>query len=348
MDVRSTAEHALLRELGWWWETLNTTLFARRGRRPVLALEQMSDLGRWTSSTRTISLSWSLVTDRPWLEVVEVLKHEMAHQHVDETLGVREETAHGATFRAVCHERGIDPRAVGTPPAPGQRAVLRRVQKLLALAESPNENEARAALAAASRLMDQEGLGGTVVEGATVHVRQLGAIRARTPRHEQILAGVLGGWFDVAPVWVQAYDVATDRRGRVLEVTGRPERVAVAEHVHVFLLRTAERLWRDHRQAHRITSDALRRRFLEGVLLGFRDTLVTVAHPAGTGLMRVADGEVLNLLERRHPTLRVGRRLRLTLDEARTAGRAAGGGIRVHDAVESRAQRAIAGPTREG
>lgn len=348
MEVRGAAEQALLRELGWWWETLDATLFGGRGRRPVLALERMSDLGRWTSATRTLSLSWSLVTDRPWLEVVEVLKHEMAHQYVDEGLGVTGETAHGATFRAVCHERGIDPRAVGAPPAAGQRAVLRRVQKLLALAESPNVHEARAALAAASRLLTQEGLDRSLVEDAGVQIRQLGAIRARTPRHEQILAGVLGGWFDVAPVWVHAYDVAAGRRGRVLEVTGRPERLAVAEHVYIYVLRTAERLWAAHRATNRITADALRRRFLEGVLLGFRDTLVTVQAPVGTGLLRVSDGDVADLVERRHPQLRVGRRLRVTLDEARAAGRAAGGGIRVRDAVEQRPQASIGGPTRRG
>ena len=54
-----------------------------------------------------------LVTEHPWTVVLEVLRHEMAHQYVDEVLGVHDETAHGPTFQAVCEARAIDGRAAG-------------------------------------------------------------------------------------------------------------------------------------------------------------------------------------------------------------------------------------------
>ena len=40
--------------------------------------------------------------------MVEVLKHEMAHQYAHEILGARDESAHGEAFRTVCQRLGID------------------------------------------------------------------------------------------------------------------------------------------------------------------------------------------------------------------------------------------------
>ena len=76
--------------------------------------------------------------------LVEVLKHEMAHQFVDEVLGVHDEPDHGPVFRQVCDERGIDARAAGAPDADRARDhVLDRIAKLLALAGSPNDTRLR-------------------------------------------------------------------------------------------------------------------------------------------------------------------------------------------------------------
>ena len=47
------------------------------------------------------------------------------------------------------------------------------------------------------------------------------------------------------------FDIAVlpdGRNGRMLEICGRPEDVAVAEHVHDWLLATAERLWRQRKR----------------------------------------------------------------------------------------------------
>ncbi|MEY2936640.1 MAG: hypothetical protein RL033_7389, partial [Pseudomonadota bacterium] len=120
---------------------LNGLLFGGRLSCPSFALsDAKSRLGQWLPSSRTIELSRQLLVDLSWGALVEVLKHEMAHQYVDEVLGVEGEGAHGPTFRRVCVERGIDPRAVGVPRTgpDGNQHLLERVAKLLALAESPN------------------------------------------------------------------------------------------------------------------------------------------------------------------------------------------------------------------
>ena len=60
---------------------------------PVFAFTDGSHrLGSWNRLHRTISLSRRMVFEQPWSVVREVLKHEMAHQYVDEVLRIHDET----------------------------------------------------------------------------------------------------------------------------------------------------------------------------------------------------------------------------------------------------------------
>src|SRR5262245_43037033 len=107
-ELTAELEAALLRALWDHYDYENRARFRKQLRRPVMVLsDAASRLGRWVSATRTLEVSRALVLERPWLEVTSVLEHEMAHQYVDEVLGVHDETAHGETFRKVCAERAI-------------------------------------------------------------------------------------------------------------------------------------------------------------------------------------------------------------------------------------------------
>src|SRR5687768_14392102 len=109
-------ERAALEQLRLAWERANLEWFKGTLRRPVLEIADLKgQLGRWVSEHRTIQIARKLLIEHAWGVVIEVLKHEMAHQFVDEALGLRNETAHGPAFRQVCAERGIDPRAAGLP-----------------------------------------------------------------------------------------------------------------------------------------------------------------------------------------------------------------------------------------
>src|SRR5262245_34351803 len=137
-----------LREIKSEHRNLNGLLFGERLACPSFALSDAKGrLGQWLSSSRTIELSRELLIDLSWGTLVEVLKHEMAHQYVDEVLGVRDEAAHGPAFRRVCSERGIDARASGAPrageqeAAPEERNALEKISRLLSLAQSSNEHE---------------------------------------------------------------------------------------------------------------------------------------------------------------------------------------------------------------
>ena len=166
-SLRWTAEleRQLLFVLTSTWHTFNNDLFGGGLTLPVLVLEETtSRLGHWRRRDRTIGLSLPLIRTKPWPMVRAVLKHEMAHQYVDEVLGVLDsEPAHGPAFARVCADLQIDARASGFPDDDAADAevevddaterVMRRVQKLFALAESDNANEAEAATKAAQRLM---------------------------------------------------------------------------------------------------------------------------------------------------------------------------------------------------
>src|ERR1700733_13492884 len=103
-ELERAALHAILRT----WEDLNGALFRFQLRRPAVMLVDSSvRLGLWHGGLRVIEIGASAL--------VEVLKHEMAHQYVDEVLGQPDDAMHGAAFRRVCEERGIDASAAGVP-----------------------------------------------------------------------------------------------------------------------------------------------------------------------------------------------------------------------------------------
>ena len=247
---------ALLRELANTWAELAHNHFGGVLRPPALELADTSTrLGAWHPATRTISLSRALVYGQPWGTVREVFKHELAHQYVDEVMGIHDETAHGPAFTEVCRARGIDASPAGLPvvgadgsPAPGPTPIVRRIMKLLALASSANVHEAHAATNEARRLMLLHNIDAAVSVAADgFSFRHVGDTKARSDASARILAGLLGQHFFVSVIWVASYLASAARRGYVLELCGTAANLDVAVYVHGFLTATAERLWRAHK-----------------------------------------------------------------------------------------------------
>lgn len=336
---------ALLREVGHTWAELNQNHFARRLLRPSFALiESRRRLGQWDGGSRTLSLSQPLVLERPWAVVREVIKHEMAHQFVDEVLGVRDETAHGPAFLEVCRARGFDGAAAGEPAGAREGSepdaelpALRRVARLLALAESPNQHEAEAAMKAASRLMLKHNIDVVAAQGRRSYAfRHLGHPRRRIEAHEHVLAGLLAKHFFVEVIWVPSYEPATGRSGRVLELCGTDANLQVAEYAHGFVLATAERLWRAHRRDQRLPGDRHRRRFLLGVINGFGEKLREGRDESQReGLVYVGDSQLRGYFRARYPRTSGGSSFTFERTATYEAGRAAGKAIVLHRPVST-------------
>ncbi|MGK4007215.1 DUF2786 domain-containing protein [Sorangium sp. So ce1036] len=346
-------EAALVRELMAAYQSLNYTHFRRKLRSASIELsDAASRLGRWVSEARAIEISRPLVLSQPWGVVIEVLKHEMAHQYVHEVLRVTDEAAHGPAFRDVCAKLGIDANASGMPatgPSPfdpggpgrgdggaegagADARILDRIARLLALAESPNANEAQSAMSAAQRLMLKYNLDVAKARAARQYgFRHLGTPSGRVGESERIVGGILGKHFFVEAIWVPVYVPLEGKRGSVLEICGTPANLEMAAYVHAFLHHTAEQLWSEHKRSLGVKGNKDRRTFLAGVMLGFLEKLNAERKAsAEQGLVWVQDADLDSYYRRRHPHVQHLRHAGNQRTAAHAHGREAGRKIVLH------------------
>lgn len=304
-DMLMAALRALVQEYG----ELNWSHFGGQLAPIPLAVTRDQSLhGCYRADPRRIDMAADLLVGHSWGEVVEVLKHEMVHQFVYEVLGEREEAAHGPIFQRTCERLGVDSHPGPGPEDPGTAAVLARIQKLLALAGSPNRHEADTAMRAAHRLMLKYNLEPASARVTRYGFRQLGRPTGRISEAENLLASLLGEFFFVHPIWVSTYRVADQKRVSILEVTGREENLAMAEYVHGFLLHAAESLWSQHKRERGLRRNSERRTYIAGVMRGFAERLREERKTqAGTGLVWVGDPAADAHFRRRHPRVRSGR-----------------------------------------
>lgn len=365
---------AVVRELLRSWHFINGSHFRSALLPPTLGLHAGEHrLGFWQGATRTLSLAEELVMTRPWGVVLEILKHEMAHQYVHEILGRTDETAHGASFQAVCAKLGIDATASGLPhetEARGREAadsaeakLLQRVARLLALAESSNLHEAEAAMKEAQRLLLKHNLdagrartghaaGAPGHAGATDRARRsysfrhLGAVRARVDESARLVAMILGRHFFVEAIWVQSYDAAAGRRGSVLEICGSVDNLELAAYVHDFLHAAGERLWAEHKRRTGLRLDGERRTYLAGVMLGFAERLSQQEEAQRTeGLVWRGDADLDTFFRRRHPHIRRVYQKGQPRSEARQEGQRAGRELVLHRPLRAPSSGHSAGQT---
>jgi hypothetical protein len=290
-------------------------------------------------TTRTLELSRALLVAQPWPVSVEVLKHEMAHQYVDEALGIHDETAHGPAFREVATRLGIDAAAAGTPEARGEAhdRVIERITRLLALAQSDNRHEAEAAMVAAQRLLLKYNVDlASSAAARGYRFRHLGEPRGRVYEPDRLLAVILARHFFVEGIWVPAYRPLEGKTGSVLEICGTPENLEIASYVWDFMKTTSERLWREHKHATGTTSDRERRTFLSGVMTGMMEKLSRgAAADARDGIVWVKDADLHDFYRKRHPYVRHVRYAGERKSRAFDHGRAAGRSIVLHRGVAS-------------
>lgn len=337
-------EAAALRAIASTWDQLNDDWFHRRLRLPAFALsDAQSRLGCWLHETRTIEIGRHTLLSLGWGAVVEVLKHEMAHQFVDEVLGKRDEPPHGPTFQRVCAERGFDSRAAGTPEAPEAATeaskALDRIAKLLALAESPNLHEAQSAMNAAQKLLLKYNLDAVRArEVKRYGYKHLGAPTGRIDEPRRLLGQILQKYFFVDTIWVPVWMPREGRRGTVLEVVGTRDNLEMAEYVFSFLHHTSEALWSLHKRAQSIRGDKDRRAYLAGVMTGFYEKLASQeTESREAGLVWVGDRDRDRFMRSRHPRIRTVRHSAGENNEARLHGREAGRHLVLHRGMHGHA-----------
>ncbi len=345
-ELSAELETKLLRRLVDEWESFNFMYFRSVLRMPILRLSDTRQrLGQWHGDLRSLELSRPLVLERPWTQVMEVLKHEIVHQFVDEYLEA-DEPPHGPTFRDICERLGVDGRAAGQPTAapdendPTHRTVS-RIRKLLALAQSPNQHEAEAAATAARRLMlkfniEIEQARPQDDQRSRYGFRHLGRPSGRILEHDRRLATILSSYFFVEGIWVSVYRPLEGKRGSILEICGLEANLVMAEHVHGFLHATAMRLWTEYKRTTKRSSNRDRQAFLAGVMRGFETKLAAQSEQfQEQGLVWVPTAELGRYFRRRFPKIQTVRRRQARRNEAFTEGHRAGAEIVLSKPVES-------------
>jgi hypothetical protein len=349
-QLTAELETALLRELRASYQDLNASYFKRALRPASIRLsDNGARLGQWDPTHRSIEMSRTLIVSQAWGSVLEVLKHEMAHQYVHEVLGRTAEPAHGPAFREVCERLGIDARASGMPQPesqggssePGHLKILERVSQLLALAQSSNAHEAQAATNLAQKLMLKYNLESSALGARRGYdFRHLGSPSGRITESERVLSIILGEHFFVEVIWVPVYRPLEKKRGQVLEICGTPANLEMAAYVHAFLTQAAERLWIEHKRSANIAGNRDRRTYLAGVMEGFRDKLaVETRKHKEQGLVWVGDADLEAFYRRRHPHIRHSRTAGHLRTDAHVAGRSAGRRLVLHRGIHAESAR---------
>ena len=258
-------------------------------RPPLFSIrETHSRLGSWNPARREISLSRDLVSRHRWDDIRDVLLHEMAHQIAHEVFHATTERAHGDRFREACRMLNADPAASGRfrplrerlyrvePMDAADRMVI-RIRKLMALAESSNPNEARAAMAKAYELIARHNIGLIDRGERQTYISVFaGHPRLRHFREAYHLAHLLQDYYFVQGVWVQAWVAEKGKMGRVLEISGTRKNVQIAEYVHASVDRYIDSAWNAYRRGKRL-GRSRKTDFAIGIIQGFKSTLKAAA-----------------------------------------------------------------------
>jgi hypothetical protein len=313
-------ENRILHGLSCEWERalwiLNPS-YREKMRPPLFSLRDMNDRwGTWRGQKREICLSRTLVLNHSWGSVREVLLHEMAHQLAEEVLGAWNEPPHGSLFLKACHLLRANPRASGNYKTLDERIsqetsssedrILLRVKKLMALAESPNQYEAEAAMTKTHDLIAKYNLDllGREAKRDFISVF-VGRPGLRHFAEDYFLAHLLQDFYFVQGIWVSSYVPEKRKTGRVLEINGTIPNVKMASYVHDFVKRFIHSQWVEYNKdkglnRYRLTD------FAVGIIEGFRSRLelqLGKKGPAGNSLalMKMQDPLLKEYLAYRYP-----------------------------------------------
>jgi hypothetical protein len=285
----------------------------------IVITDNISALGLWNSETRTISIARKLVEDHSWDIVIEVLKHEMAHQIVSELFAYNE--LHGALFKKACGMLAVaDWAASATGRLPDvvpswrekslsdeDERLLKRAEKLLALAESANEHEASLAMKRVRELYEKYNFENIRAARSpdlvwTVLCRK----KRKTDTVDSMILSILNRHFFVRVIHTNLYDAADNVDYKAAEVLGSRQNVLMAEYVYHFLRQKTESLTDEYRRRAGVSA-MQGRSYAIGLLTGFMQKLNAEAGEQHTSeeksLVKSCDRQLADYLRSRHPKI---------------------------------------------
>ena len=327
-------------------------------------IESRRTLGLWNPETRTVSISSILIHEYSWDTVINVLKHEMAHQYVHEFLKRGMEQPHGPAFLDSCEKLGVlypfntasgdtpkiflDTKQHGSDTEYNNK--LNKVRKMLSLAGSANKYEAAAAMSKANSFIckyNLERLDKVEPAQYSYEIKNTGKKRLNIIKRR--VASLLMDYFYVDVVYSELFNAEKAELHKTIELLGSIENVSFASHVYDFLMQRIEFLWKNYRKVSRAPGK-LRKTYILGLLQGFREKLekdekkqsVSVRLSAEIGNYRTISSLVIakdpglpGFIAKRFPRLRKVQygAPGIYCSNTYSAGKAEGGKIIIHKAV---------------
>jgi len=262
--------------------------------RPQIKIQRVSSfLGQWDPLYREMKFSEYLIQNHSWHIVIEVLKHEMAHQLVSDRGD--QEVGHGPIFKRYCESLGVDERfqkaqseinfssinfestenfRLESSADPESQKLMERIEKLLSLAQSKNHNEAMAAMEKVNELYEKYNVDRIQHRTRSHHYKYmvLNLKSSKIKSHFSMIASILKEHFFVDIIIADIYDAIKNQTNKTFEIFGTKENLLIAEYVFHFLNQTIEDLWRQHAKSNALEGRH-KRSFQLGLLHGFNSTL---------------------------------------------------------------------------
>jgi hypothetical protein len=259
-------------------------------RPPILVIDVESFWGQWDSVERRIKMSKKLIAMHSWDVVINVLKHEIAHQMVSD-LYQSNEVAHGNYFQICCERVGLPQEfrrsslnlsepliadKVSSVTEEADLAILKRVEKLMSLAQSTNEHEAMSAMEKVFELFQKYNLDRVEKKKKSDYVCAI--INKKSQKItacQSHITYILREFYFVEVIFSFLYDAFDNKVYKTIEIFGTKENVRMAEYVYHFLENKIEILWLDYAKTKILTAK-YRRSYLLGLLIGFKGKLKNI------------------------------------------------------------------------
>lgn len=309
-------ENEIIREIQHSWHEFNISIFGKSLRLPSFKTHLgKSRLGYWSRQDRMISLSIDFIQSESWYRVLSVLKHEMLHQFIDESMGYEGAEPHGPIFQSLCKKFQIESfEEVGLSAYPETSPILEKIKKLLSLAESPNVHEAENAMKLANQMMLKWNVQHLERESKRDFMFHHLGRPGRITLPLKMLSQILRDFFFVEVLWVNSFNAETGKSGKVLEICGKKENIEISEYVYDYLIFVSAKYWTAYKNQYR---GAHKGNYIYGLYLGFYEKLDEQNRSAEekNELVWLGDPLLHEYFKKKHPRVRKLSSSSMKLDE---------------------------------
>ena len=289
--IRNQFIHLWSIQLNRDYDRINWAYRLKLVKPPIVVVETSSYWGQWDPLNRELKISANVISNHPWPVVIEILKHEIAHQLTTDRLGL--DDGHGPHFQKFCELLGLDPRfrrskvgldlteiQIGAsllqhsqPSMDAEDRLLAKVARLLSLAQSSEEHEALRAMEKVSEHYERynlERLQNRLKSRHSFVIIPLNSKKVSTTT--ALICSILGEHFFVEPILSDQYCAKANEHFKTIEIYGEEANLKMAEYVFYFLKNQCDQLW-ENALKKGLFKKTHRRSFQLGLLHGFNKKL---------------------------------------------------------------------------